>query len=69
MRFCPFLYYRPLKKPFSPVRIVPAQDITVLPEGTIPGCSLEAVPRSLVSLADFAQLRCFSPRETALEII
>lgn len=50
--FCPFLYYMSLKKLFSPVWITPALDIAVLPQGTISGCSLEAMPRSFLVLAN-----------------
>lgn len=61
--FCLFLYYISLKKLFSPVQIALALDITVLPQGTISGCSLEAVPRSLLALANLCSaLLLFSQR-------
>lgn len=63
VRFCPFLYYISLKKLFSPVQIAPALDITVLPQGTISGCSLEAMPRSLLELVNLrSALLLFSQR-------
>lgn len=63
VRFCPFFYYISLKKLFSPVWIVAALDITVLPQGTISGCSLEVVPRSLLALANLCSaLLLFSQR-------
>lgn len=63
--FCPFLYCISLKKLFSPIRITPALDITVLPQGTISGCSLEAVPRSHLALANSrSPLPLFSQRRS-----
>jgi len=63
VHFCPYLYYMSSKQLFSPVWIAPALDIPALPQGTISGCSLEAVPRSLLALAiSCSALLLFSQR-------
>lgn len=53
---CPSLHSMSLKKLLTPVWIVPALDITVLPQGNISGCSLEAVPMSLLAFLSSALL-------------
>lgn len=56
MWICPSLQSVSLKKLLTPVWIAPALDITVLPQGNISGCSLEAVPTSLLALVNSALL-------------
>lgn len=53
---CPTLHSMSLKKLLTPVWIAPALDITVLPQGNISGCSLEAMPTSLLALVSSALL-------------
>lgn len=53
---CPSLHSMSLKEVLTPVWIAPALDITVLPQGNISGCSLEAMPTSLLALTNSALL-------------
>lgn len=45
-----------IKKLLAPVWIASALDITVLPQGDISECSMEAMPVSLLALANSALL-------------